>query len=753
MMNVKAIQVSRNVVAVMLALGGGTAAAQNAADTTTQTAAETAAETTTQTAPETVAQTADESGGEEIIVSARRVARSLSATPASVTVISEQELATQLSMSPDFGRALAFETPGLQNATFTSQANNQGVPLRGRPSLTVLNGVPLNNLFFSSGVDLQNFDPEAVGRVEIIRGASAVYGFGSSGGVISVFTKRPTKEGVTATSKVGTSFSTEHVADSFVKTLYQDVMVKRGALEFRLGGTYRDYDSAFNVDGDLIPDDNTAYNDNVYNIDTYLGFELAEDQRLSMTFNHFRQKLDKAIIQVAGSCVTALDSPTGRHQACRGVEGDATDSYSGPLFGSGSFDKPDQKTTVASVDYRHGNILGSTVNLQLFHQRIDQIFAGFSFPNGDGTNFGEQLLLRDRRNGARAMIETPLASNVNLLWGYDYLRYNNVNKADGGSVAGMGLFVVGPIRQVSHAVYGQIEAKFGDLNLSGGVRHEKINAKFEDFDFDFGGSFTGGKIDYSATVFNLGATYALSDSLDGFLNFSQGYDVTDLGRATFAVNRADLIDATPKKANSYEAGMRYSDGMLRSSVSAFYSNSKLSNRIEPNIDENGNILGPGFARRQPEKVWGVEGAVDYTVSKALRVGGTASWMDGSTKTGGVKRDLGNLVLTPFRVTGYVGASLSERWSARLQALYSGNRRVKGAEVFEFQYAPVFDYFVLDASTSLELGRGTLTLGLQNITNERYIPSSSQSFNFNCCMVEAPGRMVSLDYTIRWSGQR
>jgi iron complex outermembrane receptor protein len=617
----------------------------------------------------------------------------------------------------------------------------------------VLNGVPLNNLFFSSGVDLQNFDPEAIGRVEIIRGASAVYGFGSSGGVISVFTKRPTVEGVTATSKIGTSFSTEHLADSFVKTLYQDVMVKRGALAFRLGGTYRDYDSSFNVDGDRIPDDNTAYNDNVYNIDGYLGLDVAEDQRFSMTFNHFRQKLDKAIIQVEGSCVTALDSPTGRHQACRGVESDPTDSYSGPLLGSGSFAKPDQKTTVASVDYRNGNILGSTVNLQLFHQRIDQTFAGFSFANDDGTLFGTQLLLRDRRNGARAMIETPFGENVNLLWGYDYLRYKNINKADGGTTAGLGLFTVGPIRQVSHAVYGQLEAKVGELNLSGGVRHEKIKAKFDDFMTEYGGSFTGGKIDYSATVFNLGGTYALSDSLDGFLNFSQGYDVTDLGRATFAVTSADLIDATPKKANNYEAGVRFSNGRLRSSVSAFYSNSKLSNRIEPNIDDDGNILGPGFARRQPEKVWGVEGALDYSLSKALRAGGTVSWMDGSTKTAGVKRDLGNLVLTPFRVTGFVNASLSDSWSARLQALYSGDRSIEDAEVFEFQYAPVFSYFVLDASTSVELGRGTLTVGLQNITNERYIPSSSQSFNFNCCMVEAPGRTVSIDYTIRWSGQR
>jgi iron complex outermembrane receptor protein len=188
-------------------------------------------------------------------------------------------------------------------------------------------------------------------------------------------------------------------------------------------------------------------------------------------------------------------------------------------------------------------------------------------------------------------------------------------------------------------------------------------------------------------------------------------------------------------------------------VSAFYSNSKLSNRIEPNIDDDGNILGPGFARRQPEKVWGVEGALDYSLSKALRAGGTVSWMDGSTKTAGVKRDLGNLVLTPFRVTGFVNASLSDSWSARLQALYSGDRSIEDAEVFEFQYAPVFSYFVLDASTSVELGRGTLTIGLQNITNERYIPSSSQSFNFNCCMVEAPGRTVSIDYTIRWSGQR
>lgn len=736
MMNVQAIQISRSALALMLALSSAAVGAQSSPGAS---------------APDVspAADAATETDEGEIIVSARRVARSLSAIPASVTVIGQEELAEQLSMSPDFGRALAFETPGLQNATFTSQANAQGVPLRGRNSLTVLNGIPLNNLFFSSGVDLQNFDPESIGRIEVIRGASAVYGFGSSGGIISVFTKRPTEEGVTATSKVGVNFSTEHLDDSFVKTLYQDVMVKRGGFEFRLGGVYRDYDSSFNVDGDPIPDDNTAYNDNVYNIDSYLSVDVADEQRVWFTLNHFRQKLDSVYIVQDGSCSTALDNPTGRHVACRGVRGDPTDSYSGPLFGPGSFAKPDQKTTVASVDYRHGDILGSSFNLQLFHQRLNQIFGGFSFDNGDGTNFGEQLRVRDRRTGVRAIVDTPFTDQVNLVWGYDFLRYKNVNAVGGGSVEGRGLFSVGPIRQDSHAVYGQLEVELGDLNLTGGVRHEEIGAEFKDFLTDFEVPFTGGKIDYSATVFNAGATYAFSDALDGFINFSQGYDVTDLGRATFVVDRASLIDPSPKKANSYEVGVRYSEEPLRTSLSLFYSDSKLSNRIQPNVDENGNILGSAFAIRQPEKVWGVEGALDYRFSDVWRAGSTVSWMDGSTKIAGVKRDLGNLVLTPFRATGYVDATLSERWSARLQALYSGNRRIDDAQVFEFQYAPVFDYFTLDASTSVEIGRGRLTLGIQNLTNERYIPSSSQSFNFNCCLVEAPGRTVSIDYTVRW----
>jgi len=50
---------------------------------------------------------------DEIIVTARRAPRSLSAIPASVTVLDQEDIDAQVRISPDLSRALAFEVPGL----------------------------------------------------------------------------------------------------------------------------------------------------------------------------------------------------------------------------------------------------------------------------------------------------------------------------------------------------------------------------------------------------------------------------------------------------------------------------------------------------------------------------------------------------------------------------------------------------------------------------------------------------------------
>jgi iron complex outermembrane receptor protein len=64
------------------------------------------------------------------------------------------------------------------------------------------------------------------------------------------------------------------------------------------------------------------------------------------------------------------------------------------------------------------------------------------------------------------------------------------------------------------------------------------------------------------------------------------------------------------------------------------------------------------------------------------------------------------------------------WRNRLQALYSGNR-----DVFEdesvFGQRAIDSYFTVDYLSTLDVGPGTLELGIANLFNTDYFPIVSQ----------------------------
>ncbi|WP_162978822.1 TonB-dependent receptor plug domain-containing protein, partial [Pseudomonas aeruginosa] len=66
---------------------------------------------------------------------------------------------------------------------------NNGQNLRGRSVLVMIDGVSLNS---SRGISRQfdSIDPFNIERIEVMSGASAVYGGGATGGIINIVTKK-----------------------------------------------------------------------------------------------------------------------------------------------------------------------------------------------------------------------------------------------------------------------------------------------------------------------------------------------------------------------------------------------------------------------------------------------------------------------------------------------------------------------------------------------------------------------------------
>ncbi|MEM9219569.1 MAG: hypothetical protein AAGD25_35220 [Cyanobacteria bacterium P01_F01_bin.150] len=88
------------------------------------------------------------------------------------------------------------------------------------------------------------------------------------------------------------------------------------------------------------------------------------------------------------------------------------------------------------------------------------------------------------------------------------------------------------------------------------------------------------------------------------------------------------------------------------------------------------------------------------------------------------------------------------WNNRLQALLSGDReRIENAAVFNER--AVESFVPLDLISSLELGGGTLELGIQNLLDTDYFPVISQQQTNELSNAAAQGRTVTLGYNYRW----
>ena len=124
----------------------------------------------------------------DVIVSASRRPESLSQTPSSVTVLTAKELSTQSTISPNLANILAYSVPGLGFST--NQTGNSGQTLRGRNVLVLIDGIPQSTPLRAGGRDIRSIDPSVVERVEVIKGATAIYGNGAEGGLINYITKK-----------------------------------------------------------------------------------------------------------------------------------------------------------------------------------------------------------------------------------------------------------------------------------------------------------------------------------------------------------------------------------------------------------------------------------------------------------------------------------------------------------------------------------------------------------------------------------
>jgi iron complex outermembrane receptor protein len=103
---------------------------------------------------------------------------------------------------------------------------NYAQNMRGRNVLVMLNGVSLNSTRASSR-QFDAIDPFNIERIEVLSGASAIYGGDSTGGIINIITKKPTSNKLAFETSVGlkTGFHKDDLDKELLSPL-KEVMIK-----------------------------------------------------------------------------------------------------------------------------------------------------------------------------------------------------------------------------------------------------------------------------------------------------------------------------------------------------------------------------------------------------------------------------------------------------------------------------------------------------------------------------------------------
>lgn len=676
-----------------------------------------------------------------VVVTATRTEEDPLDVPRSITVITREEIDQQTTGSRDLGEILGQLVPGL--APSTGSASTFGQSLRGRNITVLIDGVPQSTTR-NAFRDLRTIDPSAIERIEVLRGPTALYGDGATGGVINIITRVP-DDTLTVTTEAGIGFAPTEIGDSLEGNLQQSVSGRSGNFNYAFTGSFAWASGFFDGEGNRIPPDPNAQGGladaDTLNLFGRIGFDLDDDQRLQLTVNHY----DSTQLTDFTTDPIVLSLP-GR-QRSRSLEGLELDN------------PQTTENTVVNLEYSHANLLGSELRAQIYYR--DYLTRFFPFDGRAFASLGNEIFqseIDSEKVGGRLQIETPLFDGgaARLLWGVDYVDEDteqpvaifdpDVFDASEGLIfeqTGDRTWVP-PLNQRNLGLFAQLNWDISDrLIVLGGVRHEQVGVDVDDFTTLAGDSIEGGNLDYDATLFNLGAVFYLNDDLNVFANFAQGFSVADVGlvlRSAPSGFSVETLDPEAQRVDNFELGIRGEWNSLQASLVGFYNESELGT----------TFTAPGEVVRAPERIYGIEAAIDAQLSDTWLLGGTISWAEGETDLDDDDNfdPLNGFRIAPIKLTAYVENETSPGWRNRLQALFSGSRDRFEDETL-FGQAAVDSYITLDYISSIQLGPGTLEIGINNLLDTDYFPVVSQIQTSELSNAAARGRTVRIGYSLTW----
>ncbi|WP_114782634.1 TonB-dependent receptor [Botryobacter ruber] len=673
---------------------------------------------------------------QEVIVSASRSVEALDETPASVHVLDARTLQLQSRVSTNISNILAATVPGLGlNSNSTS---NVGQTLRGRNVLIMVDGIPQSTPLRNGSRDVRTIDPEAIERVEIVKGATAVYGNGADGGLINYITKQPaTGKPFSATTSVYGTGMPFHADETLGGRITQQFMGKVKKLDYVVTGAFEKTGVLKDGEGEVIAPTYGLGETKSYNGFAKVGYNISSNHRVEGMYNYFGSRQNSSYVEQTGKYA---ETPSV------GVKGDHLGIDEGTRYNHN-----------AQLRYTGKSLfLNTNLDLSAYMQSFSTVYGwSTSFQNG-----GQSTILSNKK-GLRVNLNTPfeLGQGVqgSVTYGADYM--NDVTSqplVDGRTW-------VPEMNMKNLAPYAQLQVNFlKDFNFKAGYRYDNVGISVPDFQQLVtstgagGNSVQGGELDFDAHTFNIGLRYTAVEVFKPFVSYSQGFSIIDVGRYVRSAKENELskMAIEPVIVNNYEAGFHSRFGILALSGAYFISTSKLGANLKA------NELGVYSIERAPEHVAGFEAVADLFISDRITIGASGAYSEGKVDLDNnesfndeADRYLNGTRIPPVKVTGYINLKPIDKLSLNLLGIYSGERahferNSKGG--YNSGEGPVESFYVVNLSSSYKVTEKLqLSLGIENLLDQAYYLPQAYWYGRDDYFTRANGARFQLGASYNW----
>ena len=709
--------------------------------------------------------TAESSQSSDIVVTANRTASQISDIPATVLIVEGDDLRAQINAGVDYKDALAQLIPSLDVGS--QSRTNAGQQMRGREILVMLDGVSLNS---SRGISRQfeSIDPFNIDRIEVISGATAIYGGGSTGGIINIITKKGEAGPATVSLYTGGKSGLQS-SDDFDGNLATAITGGNEKADYRVSMAYTQTQAAYNAKGNkILPDITQTSSQYSKQIDLMgtAGVNMDDNQRVDFTAQYFDNQ---------------QDSDSG--------------AYFGPMFagfvdpsqisvkdGLSLADQPATQRTYLAAKYAHQAFLGQQLFLQAYYRDEEMQFYPFPRINTRAPQLSSISASTQKTNvlGFKGVMTSELEPlDTQLVYGLDAERENftsHVQYHDFRQAAASGGLVYNPLFQTGRypeldidqvALFLQSTSQINDQwSVNGGVRYQYSNTQVDDFVgltqqyliatgmYPSADVVPGGEADYGVWLFNLGTLYDINKSNQVYANLSQGFDIPDpakyYGNGTYnmggvgptleqgisvANNKAKGIET-----NSIELGWRHNADALSTQVATYYSIS------DKKISYDAKSLAVKEVD-EDKRVYGIEAAADYLLAPQWFIGGLGHLVKADKKVNGDWQKLEASFASNSKLNGYIAWAPNDL-----------NLRLQGTHVFDYkddQSNQLDGYFLADLLGAYTLPVGQVNFGINNLFDKDYQTIWSQRAQLTYAGITTPavvtfegrGRTYGVSYSV------